>query len=393
MSDLPQPGLSDRDRRPAAAEFFAGIGLARLGLERAKFRVSWSNDVDPDKRDMYVNHFEPDPDHRFVFGDVANVRPQDVPDVDLAWSSFPCTDLSLAGNRDGLDGRHSGAFWHFVTIMRGMGARRPGLVVLENVSGFATSRRGSDLHAAITALNMLGYSVDILVIDAMRFVPQSRPRMFVIGVQNPDREPALDPHPLRPRWLDPLYDDNGLHMHRAHLPTPPEPHGPSLKSIITTVPPDDPAWWDENRTVAFVSSLSDIQTARLAELRANREVSFRTAYRRTRNGIPRWEIRNDEVAGCLRTARGGSSKQALVRVGNGNVRVRWLRKEEYAGLMGASDYKLDGLRDNQALFGFGDAVVVDVVEWLGNNYLMPLMKRHRAADRSTNPEDTPGNTS
>lgn len=46
---------------------------------------------------------------------------------------------------------------------------------------------------------------------------------------------------------------------------------------------------------------------------------------------------------------------------------------EYARLMGADDYRLDGARTNQALFGFGDAVAVPAVNWLATHYLMPLV--------------------
>ncbi|NUT47702.1 MAG: DNA (cytosine-5-)-methyltransferase [Saccharothrix sp.] len=386
MHDVPLPGLFDlEDPRPTAAEFFAGIGLVRIGLERAGFRVTWSNDIDPDKHDMYTKHFgESDvAGHKFVPGDIAEVQAEDLPDVDLAWASFPCTDLSVAGNRDGLDGKHSGTFWRFMDIMKAKGDRKPAMVAIENVSGFATSRSGADLQAAIKALNALDYSVDVLVIDALRFVPQSRPRMFLIGVQNPDTDTPVEPHPLRPTWLDALYQTD-LRMHKAVLPTPPEMRTTGLKTIVEHFPDDHPRWWDEKRTADFVNSLSDKQAARLSDLKALRRVVLRTAYRRTRDGIPRWEIRNDEVAGCLRTARGGSSKQALVRIAKGKVRVRWMTSREYASLMGAEEYKLDGLRDNQALFGFGDAVVVDVVEWLGNHYLMPLIKRH---ERETAPAE------
>lgn len=380
MSVVPMPGLFPLDYvRPSAAEFFAGIGLVRLGLERSGFNVVWSNDIDPDKHDMYTKHFgtaSDEIDHEFVFGDVADVKADEMPDVDLAWASFPCTDLSLAGNRNGLAGKHSGTFWNFVTIIAEMGNRKPAMVVLENVSGFATSRSGGDLKAAVSAINSLGYSVDVLVIDALRFVPQSRPRLFVVGVQNPGSDHSGEGHPFRPAWLNSLYLDKNLEMHKADIPNPPDIRTTGLRSVLENVSLDDLRWWDERRVAAFLGSLSDKQAGRLAELKKGRRVAYRTAYRRTRDGIPRWEIRDTEVAGCLRTARGGSSKQALVRVANGKVRIRWMTSHEYAALMGAPEYKLKGLRDNQVLFGFGDAVVVDVVEWLGNHYLMPLMKLH-----------------
>jgi len=119
-----------------------------------------------------------------------------------------------------------------------------------------------------------------------------------------------------------------------------------------------------------VESLSPIQTERLNELRAGSGPTWRTAYRRTRNGVAEWEIRADGIAGCLRTARGGSSKQALVEAGDGDVRVRWMTPREYARLMGAPDFKL-AARRNQALFGFGDAVCVPVIAWLCEHYVAP----------------------
>jgi DNA (cytosine-5)-methyltransferase 1 len=143
---------------------------------------------------------------------------------------------------------------------------------------------------------------------------------------------------------------------------------------VEKIPARDERWWDEKRTAAFVGSLSPIQMERLKTLRAARTVSYRTAYRRTRAGIAVWEIRPDDVSGCLRTARGGSSKQALVQVGRDKIRARWMTPLEYARLMGAGEYRLEGLRPNQALFGFGDAVCVPAVSWLAENYLMPLVR-------------------
>lgn len=117
-----------------------------------------------------------------------------------------------------------------------------------------------------------------------------------------------------------------------------------------------------------------MQRARIEELRTHEGIVYRTAYRRTRRGVAVWEVRRDDISGCLRTARGGSSKQAVVRLGNGSLQVRWMTPHEYARLMGADGYLLDSARTNQALFGFGDAVAVPVVRWLGENYLMPLLR-------------------
>ena len=77
------------------AEFFAGIGLARLGLEAAGAEVIWANDIDQDKAQMYRGQFGDGEDDHLVVKDVARVTAGELPaGIDLIWGSFPCTDLS-----------------------------------------------------------------------------------------------------------------------------------------------------------------------------------------------------------------------------------------------------------------------------------------------------------
>lgn len=361
--------------RPKALEFFAGIGLARIGLESAGFRVAWANDYEPDKKAMYDAHFRDGVDHTYALGDIGAVTADTLPaDAALAWASSPCTDLSLAGGRAGLAGVQSGTFWHFIRLMRDLGESKPPVVVLENVTGLATSHGGDDLTAAIRAFNDLGYSVDVLALDARRFLPQSRPRLFLVGAQNPPQDAPNPNSELRPDWLQWVYGDASLRTHRAALPSPPLPRTSGLGDVMEQLPVEDERWWDAERTAKFVASLSPMQLARITALRRTPGVKYRTAYRRTRAGVAVWEVRADDVSGCLRTARGGSSKQAVVRLGNKRIQVRWMTPREYANLMGAPGYNLDGARDNQALFGFGDAVAVPAVSWLAENYLIPLVK-------------------
>lgn len=362
--------------RPKVLEFFAGIGLARIGLEGAGFRVAWANDYEPDKWDLYRNHFRDDAaGHRFVLGDVGQVSASDLPrDAALAWGSSPCTDLSLAGSRGGLRAGESNAFWQYVRLLDELGEARPPVVVLENVIGLATSHGGDDLAAAIRAFNDLGYSVDVIALDARRFIPQSRPRLFLIGAQEPPAD-AVEPNSeLRPDWLQAVYGDPTLRTHRAPLPAPPAPLLTGFGDYVETMTTTDERWWDATRTEAFVSSLSPMQRDRIADMRRTPGVKYRTAYRRTRNGVAVWEVRPDDISGCLRTARGGSSKQAVVKLGNKRLQVRWMTPLEYARLMGAGDYNLSGARTNQTLFAFGDAVAVPAVTWLAEHYLMPLVK-------------------
>jgi DNA (cytosine-5)-methyltransferase 1 len=350
----------------------------RLGLERAGIRTVWANDIDPAKQAMYEANFSA---KEFVLGDIRDIRGEQLPRADLATASFPCIDLSLAGNRQGL-GRsaapkgaywESSMFWEFARLIKEMGSGRPRAVLCENVLGFASSNGGDDLAQAIRALNGLGYSCDVFVADARHFVPQSRPRVFVIGTTSPPtygEQPATD---ARPKWLIDLsarYPDLNVHT----FPLAPLPTGPaSLSRYVQRIGPDDPRWWDTMRLQAFVDSLSPIQRERLDLLRSERRKVWRTAYRRTREGRAVWEIRADGIAGCLRTARGGSSKQALVEANHGEVRVRWMTAREYANLMGAPPTFRLPTRSSQALFGFGDAVCVPVIAWICENYLVPLV--------------------
>lgn len=373
------PTETQTNARPRAVDFFAGIGLARLGLEASGVEVVWANDSDPDKCLMYKNNFGDalESPSTYSLTDIANIGSNDIPHlIDIAWASFPCVDLSLAGNRMGFAGQHSGTFWQFARVLAELGGRRPPVIVLENVVGLVNSHNGQDLFILTRELNRLGYSVDIFTIDSRHFVPQSRPRLFVVGSQEQPSETDMRDSEIRPHWLRWPHDHPELRTHRLPLPALPPMLTQGLSDLIEEVPPDDERWWNAERVQALTDSLSPAQRARLDVIRQSAEPACRTAYRRTRQGVARWEIRPDDISGCLRTARGGSSKQALVRAGSGRVQARWMTPREYARLMGAPNYKLEGIRRNQAFSGFGDAVAVPVVQWLATHCLRSLSDEH-----------------
>ena len=365
---LTMRGLS---QRPRVAEFFAGIGLLREGLEAEGFKVVFANDVDETKRRVYEANSD---SVQFVLSDIKTLSGSDVPDVELAVASFPCTDVSVAGGRAGFRGKNSGLVREFLRVVKEMRSRQPHVIVLENVLGFATSSNGDDLRVTVQMLNELGYVCDIIVLDAARFVPQSRPRIFVIawtgGYLGPRLSFASD---VRPPWILRFQEQNpGLKL--RDLPLPSLPHcSQTLADVVDKLNPNDPAWWDGDRLGKFVDSLSPIQSDRLDSLRSFYSTRWATAYRRTRNGRAVWEIRRDEISGCLRTGKGGSSRQALVEAANGNVRARWMSAREYCRLQGAPHIDLAGLSENQGRFALGDAVCVPVVSWLARNALISLL--------------------
>lgn len=341
-----------------AVEFFAGIGLASIGLSDANIKTIWSNDVSRNKRTIHRNHFGDE--HPYDTRSVADLSAKDVPDAKLAWASSPCTDLSLAGLREGLSGERSGTLWHFLRILREKKKVSPENVIIENVNGLATSRKGRDLAGVIAALNDLGYSVDTITLDAARFVPQSRPRLFILATKNPPPHTAYQPSTLRPNWLRYAHTTERT-THRTPFPDPPPMMNEGLTRIINPTLPT----WDNLRTEAFFQGVHPEHKNRIKTTTPH--LTCHTAYRRTRKGQAVWEIRQDNIAGCLRTASGGSSRQALI-ITHGNDRtVRWLHSREYAALMGTPDYKHGKISETQAINGYGDAVVAPVVTWIARN--------------------------
>lgn len=360
------------------AEFFAGIGLMRLGLEKAGWQIAFANDIDPTKESIYSNHFK-DINNHFHLGDIHQLNGNQVPNISLATASFPCTDLSLAGRRKGLSGSQSSAFWGFVNVLEDMGERRPPIVLLENVEGFLTSHNGNDFKEALLALNELGYSVDAFIIDAVRFVPQSRVRLFVVGhltSSMPDRvegkQLSFYQSDLRPSKLaDFILRHPEINWSIRDLPRLPKTSS-RLSDIVEEVPENSKDWWNKERVEYLLNQTFDRHRVLIEAAKKGNEFTYFTAFRRVREGRSMAEIRSDGIAGCLRTPKGGSARQILLRVGNGKVDIRLLSPRECARLMGANEYHISG-NINQALFGFGDAVCVPVVAWIGENYLNPLL--------------------
>ncbi|MEM7116855.1 MAG: DNA (cytosine-5-)-methyltransferase [Chloroflexota bacterium] len=361
------------------AEYFAGIGLVRLGLEGAGWETVFANDYATEKYSMYASNFDDAQQHYFV-KNIFSLEKQQVPETFLATASFPCTDLSIAGNQKGLKGQRSSAFWGFINILKMQETDKPKLILLENVNGWLTSNDGSDFRLTVQALNELGYACDTFSLDAIRFTPQSRPRVFVIGIltSTPNqnvykllaRSTALAPQGLKKA----VEKNSDLRWHILDIPLPPSKHTSGLSEIVEVLPENDDQWWNETKVNKHLGMMNPSHLSRIQEHIDDETFYYRTMYRRVRQGQQRAEIRRDDIAGCLRTARGGSSRQMLVRAGKNKVRMRHLTPREYARLQGVPDKYRITTKVNQALTGFGDAVCVPAITWIGNNILNPLFE-------------------
>jgi len=374
-----------------AADFFAGIGLASAGLVRQQWKILYALDHSVAKQRMYernfgAGHYHPD--------DIKDVKGQNLPKVTLAHASFPCTNTSVAGSRGGIDSGESSAFWEFVRVLREMeslgGPGKAPFVLVENVEGLLTSGGGRDLSGALRALNEVGYATDMLLINAAHFVPQSRVRLFIIGVLNlaAQDEPELDERLAEssnargPKIRGFIRNHPDINWFLRDVPNLPKP-----TLILPDIIDKSAEWWPKERTEYLFSQMFDRHKREVKRLMQLRSWSYRTVFRRMRlrEGSKRStaELRTDGIAGCLRTPKGGSARQIVIRAGKGRFEARLLNAKENARLMGADDFQIDAeLPLNEALFGFGDAVCVPVIEWIASNYLNPLAVEYSRLSRS-----------
>lgn len=363
--------------RPTFLEFFAGGGMARQGLAGI-FDCAFANDFDPMKCAAYRSNY---PDDKVAEGDVWNLDGAKLPSAQLAWASFPCQDLSLAGSRRGLNAPRSGAFWGFWNVIEKQRDRAPKTIVIENVTGLLSSHNGRDFTALLTQFADAGYRVGAMLIDAAMFSPQSRQRLFIVAHKGKLPADLTTDHPdavYHPATLcnavDALPDQTRMAWVWWRLPYPPRRNA-DLASLLERNPPEH-VWRSDEATRKLLAQMAPLHRQRvdaaLADMKWNAGAVFRRIRVEKSERVQRAEIRYDGMAGCLRTPAGGSSKQLLLITENGRARLRPMLAREAARLMGLEDsYRLP-LGETNALKVVGDGVSVPVVRWLGEHLLSPL---------------------
>ena len=338
-------------------EFFAGSGLVAYGL-KGMFRPVWSNDICPKKASVYKANFA---GKHFILDDIKNISGVDLPYAHLSWASFPCQDLSLAGSLGGINAKRSGLIWEWLRILEEM-PEPPALLLIENVAGLLSTKSGTNYTKLHYSLLELGYKSGAILVDAAHFVPQSRPRVFIIAVQKDIHIPS-QLQDTGPNWL----------------------HNKAAADLGSVLP--EWIWWRADKPERRKNCLIDLIdftlpydkddalkliSPRHQEKLDKSENIVATGYRRTRHGKQCMELRFDGVAGCLRTPEGGSSKQFLIIKKDGELHARLLSPREAARLMGAPDsYRLPDTY-NDGYKAMGDAVALPVATFVGREFLMKL---------------------
>ncbi len=355
--------LSDQCSQFDFLEFFAGSGLVAEALG-THFRPVWANDVCVKKAAVYrANHGA----RVFRLASITAIKGADLPKAVMAWASFPCQDLFLVRPQSGLSGVRSGLVWEWLRVVKELPGK-PSLLVAENVEGLVSAERGNHYRKLHNALCELGYKAGAVLLDAVRWVPQSRPRVFVVAV--PQTANVAQFIGKFPNWAHSnsiITAAQGLQNWLWwKLPFPPARES-SLSDLIEAEAPHD----SEAVSRRNLAMLSARHQKRLILELAN---GFQLApgYKRTRNNRQMLELRFDNIAGCLRTPEGGSSRQLLVLKRNGQLVTRLLTVRETARLMGVRDnYNIPGSY-NDGYRAMGDAVAVPVVRYLGDHLLAPL---------------------
>jgi DNA (cytosine-5)-methyltransferase 1 len=349
--------------KPTCLDFFAGSGLVAEGLKDF-FQTIWANDVCEKKAKVFcANHDK----EIFHLGSIEQVRGEDVPTALLSWGSFPCQDLSLAGNMGGLSSARSGLVWQWLRVMDEL-SKKPPLVVAENVVGLVSAAKGEHYRKLHNALVKRGYKVGTIVLDASHWVPQSRKRVFVIAVDS--RIPTEQFETDRPIWCHPASiiraADELENWVWWNLPKP-KARKTKLDDVIDFNAPCD----ELEKRERLLSLVPEKHREKMTAAAKNGKSVF-PGYKRIRHDRQVLELRFDGVAGCLRTPEGGSSKQFLVIKENGFVKTRLLTVREAAALMGArKTYEIPGTY-NDGYKAMGDAVAVPVSRYLAETLLSPL---------------------
>lgn len=355
--------------------------MARLGLAK-DFECVFANDNDAMKCNTYRANFGSE---HLKEADIASLTANDLPTADLAWASFPCQDLSLAGNRGGLSSERSGMFWVFWKLMRDLKDlnRAPKAIVVENVTGLLNSKGGKDLDVLVSSLGKAGYSVGATIMDAAEFVPQSRPRLFIIAWEKSLKFSLTHKTGVNPKLIkasDKLSAEALSHWLILDVPQPPK----RRKDLVDIIDLDVPAsfWRKESDLSKLLSQMTREHKARVDASVACGDRRVGAVYRRVRKGEQRAEIRYDGLAGCIRTLKGGSSRQLFLISEAGRIALRPMLGREAARLMGLPESYVLPKSQTASISLCGDGLCVPAVEWLSTHFLAPLLSQKARIERT-----------
>ena len=179
-------------------DLFAGIGGLRIAFEAAGGRCVFSSEYDKYSQKTYEAFFGEMPIFDSIIkvkprGDITQIEPVQIPDHEILAAGFPCQPFSLAGvskkqslgKPHGFDDPTQGTlFFNIKEIIR---TKRPEAFLLENVKNLKSHDKGRTFQIITDELVKLDYEVTHHIVDAARWTPQHRERIFIVGFRKPVR--------------------------------------------------------------------------------------------------------------------------------------------------------------------------------------------------------------
>lgn len=172
-------GITEMDNKNGlrVASLFAGIGGICYGFMQAGAQIVWANEIDKDACKTYRHNFGGE---YLAEGDIKEVNPDDIPEIDILNGGFPCQAFSVAGYRKGFDDERGNLFFEITRILE---YKRPKAILLENVKNLEGHDKGNTFRIIKEQLELLGYHVHHKVLNTMEYgnVPQNRERIYIVG--------------------------------------------------------------------------------------------------------------------------------------------------------------------------------------------------------------------
>jgi DNA (cytosine-5)-methyltransferase 1 len=195
-------------------DLFAGLGGFRLALESLGAKCIYSNEWDKHVQEVYANNFGDTP-----HGDITQVDEKSIPEHDILCAGFPCQAFSISGKQRGFEDSRGTLFFDVARIVN---AKRPKIVFMENVKNFANHDNGKTLMVVKSIMEELGYNFYQKVLNAVDYgIPQKRERIYMVCFRkdlNIEKFKFPKPFPLKSCVEDFLLDDEnetrGLYVQR-----------------------------------------------------------------------------------------------------------------------------------------------------------------------------------
>jgi len=170
-------------------DLFCGMGGFHRALASLGGNCVFASDIDRDCQNSYEMNFGMRP-----VGDIRSVKPEDIPDHDVLCGGFPCQPFSTAGHRNAFEDTRGTLFQDIANIVR---EKKPKVLLLENVKNIKTIQEGHVFRTICNVFESLGYNLKVVTLSPHMFgIPQTRERVYFMGVRNDVGQATLPPDPV-----------------------------------------------------------------------------------------------------------------------------------------------------------------------------------------------------